>query len=75
MRTARIAAAVGLAAALGSGLIAASATTNGAPTGGHTGSQQAAGFAHPKQNPYYPLRPGTISHLRGGEEDSGCTSG
>jgi hypothetical protein len=68
MRTARIAAAVGLAAALGSGLIAASATTNGAPTGGHTGSLQAAGFAQPKQNPYYPLRPGTISHLRGGED-------
>jgi hypothetical protein len=65
MRTARIAAA-GLVTVLGTGLLAVAATTNGAePT---PQVRPASGFAHPRQNPYYPLRPGTISRLHGGED-------
>ena len=51
MQPARIAAAVGLTAALGTGLIAASATTNGAAMHGHTGSLRAADRAHRSRTP------------------------
>jgi hypothetical protein len=66
MRTARIAA-VGLAVALGLGTLTAAQSAGGAAAG--AGSKPKMGnFQNPHANPYFPLRPGTVSVYRGTED-------
>ncbi len=48
------------------GTPAAAAKTAAKTTAKTTGHPPAA-FAHPRQNPYYPLEPGTVSRLRGSD--------
>jgi len=66
MRTARITA-VGLAVVLASGILAAITSADGATVGHHAPAINPADFNSPKANPYYPLRPGTVSRYRGSD--------
>jgi hypothetical protein len=63
---------LGASALIAAGLIVASTTTSGAtvPTTAPTAAStpDPADFAVPKGNPYFPLKPGTISHYRGTDE-------
>ena len=58
-----------LAAVASAGAVATAVTAEGAPAHRASAGVQAAHFAHPKPNPYYPLVPGTVTRLRG--TDSG----
>ena len=66
MRTARTAA-VGFAALLATGLLAASAAPGGAAGGNLASGVDPAQFTNPKPNPYYPLSPGSVSNYRGSD--------
>ena len=66
MRTARIAV-VGLAVALGLGMLTAAQSAGGAAAG--AGSKPNVGsFHNPRANPYFPLTPGTVLVYRGTED-------
>jgi hypothetical protein len=70
MRTTRVIG-LGMAAACVGGLAAGTAATGSARgPSPRSGSQHpaASAFDHPSQNPYYPLRPGTVSRYRGSSE-------
>jgi hypothetical protein len=67
MNKARMAA-LGCAGLLTAGALTASTATGGvaaAPAGSGSGG---ARFDNPKQNPYFPLRPGTVTRYRGSDE-------
>jgi hypothetical protein len=66
MRTVKITAgaSVGILAA---GILAAMASAGPASAGHHASAINPANFTSPKANPYYPLRPGTVSRLRGSD--------
>ncbi len=65
MRTTRLLAA-GAAAALTTGVVAA--TVAEASTRSDVSHQGVSGFDHPRQNAYFPLRPGTVFRYRGSDE-------
>ena len=69
MKTARIAA-VGGAVALASGLLVASSWSGGNAAVHHPGDggRLHARFDHPETNPYFPLRQGSVTRLRGSED-------
>jgi hypothetical protein len=68
MSSSRIAA-IGVSAVLVSGLLAAATSTGGAPVGQSApGVVNPAHFNNPKPNPYFPLKPGTVSRFRGSDE-------
>ena len=71
-KTAAGAMTLGAAAMIATGLIVASAATSGAtaPTAAPTAASSPApgAFATPKANPYFPLKPGTVSRSRGTDE-------
>lgn len=67
MRTARFTA-VGLALVLGAGIVAAVTSADGAIVGRHAPAINPADFNSPQANPYYPLRPGTVSRYRGSSD-------
>ena len=58
-----------LATVASAGAVATAVTAEGAPAHRSSAGVQAAAFAHPQPNPYYPLVPGTVTRLRG--TDSG----
>ena len=55
-----------LATVASAGAVATAVTAEGAPAHRSSAGVQAAHFAHPKPNPYYPLVPGTV-HLAPGD--------
>jgi hypothetical protein len=60
-------AALGCAVALSAGALTASTATGGVAAPGGSGPG-AARFDNPKQNPYFPLKPGTVARYRGSDE-------
>jgi hypothetical protein len=60
-------AALGCAVALSAGAHTASTATGGVAAPGGSGPG-AARFDNPKQNPYFPLKPGTVARYRGSDE-------
>jgi hypothetical protein len=60
-------AAWGCAVALSAGALTASTATGGVAAPGGSGPG-AARFDNPKQNPYFPLKPGTVLRYRGSDE-------
>ena len=62
-------ASVCLATVASAGAVATAVTAEGAPAHPSSAGVQAAHFAHPQPNPYFPLVPGTVTRLRG--TDSG----
>lgn len=66
MRTGRIKT-VGLAVVLAAGILAGVTSAQGAAAGRPAPAINSADFTSPQANPYYPLRPGTITRLRGSD--------
>lgn len=66
MRPARIAA-VGFAALLTTGVLAASTSAGEAAGGSRASGVDPARFSNAETNPYYPLSPGTVSSYRGSD--------
>jgi hypothetical protein len=60
-------AALGCAVALSAGALTASTATGGVAAPGGSGPG-AARFDNPKQNPYFPLKPGTVARYRGSDD-------
>lgn len=72
MRTSRIST-LGATVVIVGGMLAGSMSAGSMSAGGAPGPQAGstvgvAGFDQPQQNPYYPLRPGTVSRYRGSDE-------
>ncbi len=67
MRATRIATA-GFAVALGTSMLAALSPAGGATAGSRDAGLRPAAFDNPVSNPYFPLRPGTVSRYRGSED-------
>lgn len=68
MKTAKIVA-LGVASLLTTGVLAASTSANGAAVVQSAPEVNPADFTNPQANPYFPLRPGTVTRYRG--SDSG----
>src|SRR3954452_2397688 len=67
MKTSKAAALTAAVATLG-GIAATSASAARPPTSVTTRTVNPGHFAHPRQNPYFPLEPGTLSRFRGKED-------
>jgi hypothetical protein len=67
MHTTRIAA-LGATALIAGGLFAGNVSAVGAPSADTRAAGPAVRFDKPQQNPYFPLRPGTVTRLRGSDE-------
>ena len=67
MHTTRIAT-FGAAALIAGGLFAGYVSAVGAPSADTRAAGPAVRFDKPQQNPYFPLRPGTVTRLRGSDE-------
>ena len=67
MHTTRIAT-FGAAALIAGGLLAGYVSAVGAPSADTRAAGHAVRFDRPQQNPYFPLRPGTVSRYRGSDE-------
>jgi hypothetical protein len=59
---------LGCAVALTAGAVAAATAATGVAAGPSGSRVNAANFDHPQSNPYFPLRPGTVSQFRGTNE-------
>ncbi len=57
-----------LATVASAGAVATAVTAEGAPAHRSAAGVEAARFAHPQPNPYYPLVPGTVTRLRGTDD-------
>jgi hypothetical protein len=58
----------GAAALIAGGVLAGYVSADGAPSADTRSAGPAIRFDKPQQNPYYPLRPGTVSRYRGSDE-------
>jgi len=67
MRASRIAVVAATVVAVG-GMSAAAASADGPAAGAATHKASHGRFTHPRQNPYFPLRPGTVFHFRGTDD-------
>ena len=67
MHTTRIAT-FGATALIAGGLLAGYVSAVGAPSADTRAAGHAVRFDKPQQNPYFPLRPGTVSRYRGSDE-------
>ena len=67
MHTTRIAT-YGAAALIAGGLLAGYVSAVGAPSADTAAAEHPVRFDKPQQNPYFPLRPGTVSRYRGSDE-------